>query len=1133
MFQRIRGAIDRTIAEEQARQKALTEQQPAASSRAGSLSRSASNTSQAKGPRTRKVGQEASRDTVNGDTGENPDPAVFEAAFVIDDTEDTSRGPSPKPPTTENDTTETDKAGSKKDETEQVEDAANVAQNGDKNSSSRSQNAVPTPTAKDSTPLKIAAPGVPPDMRSKLRKLEKLEATYPELLRSYRIAHSRATSIEAFEKALRENTPLTSIKDPNAFVEYLSQLSLKTDMVMDELKRVSAEKDTFKKKCEEAATEAASLREELAAVKAAKLTALPGDETTEDSSLERAQPEPEQDRAVLDGSRDEGPDDETSQDLFSYDNEIPKLQAEVGAKSEQIDSLRADISTLEKELATAKETSLGLIENLERATRELSEARDAVRVQESLKTQLDARDNEIASVNDRLSQSQAQMKDLTAQLDNEKRVSAAAAGDRETKLAETVARMTELETEIRESSEAKTALGKKIEDLMGQIEALQIAKLKADQKIDELTKQLQAGLTPSVATAEPLDTTAAPSAPKKNNKKKKKKGGAGMASMAVAPTGEASDRPPPSPLETSATAELQSQIASLKLDMSKKDEQIERLQKQRKTEEDLRDEIETLQENLLNIGQDHVEAKEKIKALESERAALQMRITELEKEMETAAMTANTSAALQKDFESLKGEYEDLKMKSSILQSDLRASQQLAQSRYKDLTDLREVLQKAQPELKSLRQEAVVLKTTKEELAAKTADLRAMEKREKELKAEITRAQRLGADREAEVKALREKLSAETSTRLRLEDAQRVSGRDLRKAEAEKIELSAREEKASRELQRLQEEVANVKPRIAELEAEAAKLRKETVSLREEAELKTSQYVNAQNLLGSMRDQTAELSIQLKESQAQAESLDEELAECRKLLGERTREAETMRRLLADVDERADSKVREMRARLDAALEERDRLEDESSSIARRKTRETEELRQKIRDLERETKALSTEKDDLEHREREWRRRREELEAVEQKTDAELIEMRSTVSNLRATLDASEQQVREAEKAKTDLRRMLDDYRIRYDKLAKEAKALQVRVGNTVSNSGRSSMDSGRSGGANGANAGAGGQQLASADAMYLKTIMLQFLEQKDNKLRAQLVPVLGKLLKFDRSEEQKWIAAVQHMGAR
>lgn len=123
--------------------------------------------------------------------------------------------------------------------------------------------------------------------------------------------------------------------------------------------------------------------------------------------------------------------------------------------------------------------------------------------------------------------------------------------------------------------------------------------------------------------------------------------------------------------------------------------------------------------------------------------------------------------------------------------------------------------------------------------------------------------------------------------------------------------------------------------------------------------------------------------------------------------------------------------------------------------------------------------------------------------------------MRATVGNLRSTLDASEQQVREAEKAKNDLRRSLDDYRIRYDKLAKELKSMQSRLGasgvGSPTPTGRASMESSRSGSVGG---GTGG---GTPDTAYLKTIMLQFLEQKDNKLRAQLVPVLGKLLRFDK----------------
>ena len=47
-----------------------------------------------------------------------------------------------------------------------------------------------------------------------------------------------------------------------------------------------------------------------------------------------------------------------------------------------------------------------------------------------------------------------------------------------------------------------------------------------------------------------------------------------------------------------------------------------------------------------------------------------------------------------------------------------------------------------------------------------------------------------------------------------------------------------------------------------------------------------------------------------------------------------------------------------------------------------------------------------------------------------------------------------------------------------------------------------------------GAGAGAGSTAI---DYMYLKNVLLQFMEQKDKNYQKQLVPVLGMLLHFDR----------------
>jgi hypothetical protein len=46
-------------------------------------------------------------------------------------------------------------------------------------------------------------------------------------------------------------------------------------------------------------------------------------------------------------------------------------------------------------------------------------------------------------------------------------------------------------------------------------------------------------------------------------------------------------------------------------------------------------------------------------------------------------------------------------------------------------------------------------------------------------------------------------------------------------------------------------------------------------------------------------------------------------------------------------------------------------------------------------------------------------------------------------------------------------------------------------------------------------------------DYVYLKNVLLQFLEQRDKKYQQQLIPVLGMLLHFDKKDEQKWMAAV------
>ena len=87
----------------------------------------------------------------------------------------------------------------------------------------------------------------------------------------------------------------------------------------------------------------------------------------------------------------------------------------------------------------------------------------------------------------------------------------------------------------------------------------------------------------------------------------------------------------------------------------------------------------------------------------------------------------------------------------------------------------------------------------------------------------------------------------------------------------------------------------------------------------------------------------------------------------------------------------------------------------------------------------------------------------------------------------------------------------------------------RTRAADSEAQSSRTSMDSGPTGSRLGSPApksratpgttkqAVNGQAPAAMDYVYLKNVLLQFLEQKDKKHQLQLVPVLGMLLHFDR----------------
>ncbi|KAJ5798572.1 uncharacterized protein N7503_007868 [Penicillium pulvis] len=1176
MFQRLRDAIDSRIAEEQARQKSAQDN----ISRSNSARRPA-NSNLPPGQRSRPR-----RNT--GTPVRGPDPKEFEAEFAIGDDE-SSRSGTPRLETPDPASEVASSAGDRTEETES-QTAPSSTDAPEKTTDKEKETAAP---ATDMETNKPAPAELPIDVKAKLRRLDKLESRYHELLKAYRAAHSRVLSIEPFEAALRENTPLTSIGEPKALTEYLNQMSLKTDMVMDEMKRVAIERDDYKKKMEEAQKSTKEAWDEVAGLKA---------NTKEAAPEEKKSPDGEQ---------------ESSEEFFSYDNEVPRLEGELKEKQEEVDSLKSEVEKLKTDLSVARESTEGMVQNLESATRELVESRDTKDKLdaeiESLKTSkqgdVDELKKKLVSVESSLESTTTEVEKLKKDLENKSdEIEKLQAQASESDKAEKADNNSELVSQLEEANKAKDVSEKRLVVLQGVVDTVKtqlkdtettVLALKHDitQKTESCTKlqkiidfvdtnlqdneawlsskqKVVAGETAdfeeirkSLAPAEKavVSSTAAPeedSQPvtaaqtagggggKKKNKKKKKGGKA-----AEEPTKPA-DTTPEQPLQTepakspaASTAELEElkqKIESLTQQLSDKEAAIDRLSAKLKGEEDLKEEIESLRDDIVNVGQEHVEAKDKIKELTAQKFALEETIGKLERELvDLRTSSASNSADSEKMHTSLKEEFEGLKVRAATLETDLSAAQQLATTRFKDLTDLRETLQKVQPELRNLRAESSELKALKETLTGKDKELRALESKHEDLRAELKTAKTKISERDTEVNTLNKKVRQETDSRLKAEETLNVAQSDLRSAESRKQDAINAKDKTAGELAKSQNNLKSSRVRIRELDEQISQLNKDLGGLREEISLKTAQHTSAQSLMNNMRDQTAEMAMQMKEARERCDSLEEELAEAHRLLSERTREGETMRRLLNDSESRADAKVRDLKERMEAAVEERDRAEDEASAQGRRRAREMEELKAKVREAERALRTAEEDKEELEHSQKDWRRRRDELELLSERSTQEVEEIKQAMAGLREALDESEKQVRSLEKDKAELRRSVEESNNRLEKLRKSHKTLgeDVRLRGLESGrqSSRSSIDSGSRRGPlspSGQDRSAStrrsetpsattGPNTQSIDYMYLKNVLLQFLEQKDKTYQKQLIPVLGMLLHFDRTDEQKWMSAI------
>ena len=1042
---------------------------------------------------------------------------------------------------------------------------------------------------------------------------------------------------------------MTSISDPTAFVEYLNQVNLKGDMVLDELKRVSSERDKFKQRLSEAERSTKQAWDEMVNLRSSKDSmADPGSSgklaydswsDSEASMLRTTDGEPldtiaRSPRASMKsitvsipGMSAFSPENHSahspkarqgSEDLFSYDDDISRLGRELQDRQEGINVLEDEVKTLKGDLAVARESTQSMVQTLEEATRELNSLRDSKdrsetnneqrvlswKLSEQLRVDLQEAQTRLHELqaehgpkcSDRVAELVSQLHTTRQELDSAQLVASQNTNDKRhvEELRSSVGRLEIELLELRSSATQteKKTLNEVISDLRSQLlkveernQDLSVAidkKSRAFETLQEeagklgiMTKLEGVGPTaqadgnsgdPSIPGSQSLrgDQASIPNvsgASKKKSKKKKKGGRSSVeqdkerqSDMKKQPVTDAKElRESP---KTDTVYKLQEELRQLRILIEEKDAAIERVHGKLKDQDGLREEIDTLRDDLVTVGQEHVQAKDQVKDLMAEKNGMASTVSMLENEIaELKVVHATRAAELERKHKDLAAQFEGLEAKANTMQTDLSAAQQLASSRFKDLNDLRNVLQKAQPEISTLRSEAAELKIVKDILGKKDAEIRRLDSRHEELRSEVTNLKQTVSDRETEIRILNQKANQESSDRSKAEDASSKAAHEVQRLDTERRQATESLDRSLRELGKAREELTASKTNSRELEQQFSKIRRESEGLQEEIDLKTAQYASAQSLMASMQDQAAEMAMQMKEARERCESLDEEVADAHRLLGERSREGETMRRLLADIEGRADAKTREMKERMDTAIEERDRAEDEASMVGRRRVRELEDLRNRYRDTERNLKRTEEDKAELEIAQKQWEQRREELEHRAGQATREVDTVRKAMAELRDALDGSEKQARDLEKQKAELRRSVEDTQHRLEKtqksnkvrspvqltnrtvqhpnrtqsMAEEMSKMQrprTRALDSGAQSSRSSFDSAACPGSPVAKSRtpssalvdvANGRPPGSIDYVYLKNVLLQFLEQKDKKHQVQLIPVLGMLLHFDR----------------
>lgn len=551
---------------------------------------------------------------------------------------------------------------------------------------------------------------LPDKVKAKLRKFVKYEEKYPVLLDAYKTEKRKAELVAAFEKVLRECTPVSSIADAGVLVEFLKSINDKTALVEQELKRTTAENRELAKRTADAEKTVRYAEE--------KLT----------KALET-----------------------------SEQNVVPKEGALEGDLEELV-SIREKLVTLEGEKRTLQQQSDASVQRINDLTVEMEQLRQKIALVEAERDNLRVKVEELENVANGDSQEDVQKVDTSSSKKNQRKKKNKGKnvplGNWQAQYDEASARCNSLlqeksalEAELQKTNKSLQAKDEEIENLRDSL------KLIGDDLV--VAKEELKNRQPDAKAESEAKEEAEKLARELDEYKKTIEALSGEKQKLNERVGELSKF-------KSTDSSLKLEIASLQASLSHKDEQIKDLRAEidRKSKE--RDELNGLVSQLRGVNS---ELSNSNKALVSEKSAL---INKQEVAFERSNSLNAELSKLQASRQAVVGELEALKVKYETLTRTRASSSDEVQILKQQCDELSMKTKEAQTRIDNLEDE---LSETKNILQERTRESSSIKRLLLDAEEQV---QAKSAELKAELRALtEEKDEAEAQLRGLLKKKQR------------------------------------------------------------------------------------------------------------------------------------------------------------------------------------------------------------------------------------------------------------------------------------------------------------------------------------------------------------------------